>query len=52
MNYFVLGENNQVQKVSLKSETLREKLLHIYRESPLMGDGCFNDIVDKNISSP
>ena len=23
MNYFVLGENNQVQKVSLKSETMR-----------------------------
>ena len=25
MNYFVLGENIQVRKVSLKSETMREK---------------------------
>ena len=33
MSDFVLGENNQVQKVSLKSETMREKTwLHIYRE--------------------
>ena len=31
LNYFVLGENKQVQKVSLKSVTRRE----IYRESLL-----------------
>ena len=37
MNDLVLGENKQVQKVSLKSETMREKtLLHIYRESLLI----------------
>ena len=33
MNYFVLGENNQVQKVSLKSETIREKLCSIFTEN-------------------
>ena len=33
MNYFVLGENNQVQKVSLKSETMREKLCSIFTEN-------------------
>ena len=33
MNYFVLGENNQVQKVSLKSETMREKLCTKFTEN-------------------
>ena len=33
MNYFVLGENNQVQKVSLKSETMREKICSIFTEN-------------------
>ena len=33
MNGFVLGENNQVQKVSLKSETMREKLCSIFTEN-------------------
>ena len=30
---FVLGENKQVQKVSLKSETMREKLCSIFTEN-------------------
>ena len=33
LNDFVLGENNQVQKVSLKSETMREKLCSIFTEN-------------------
>ena len=33
MNDFVLGENEQVQKVSLKSETMREKLCSIFTEN-------------------
>ena len=33
MNDFILGENNQVQKVSLKSETVREKLCSIFTEN-------------------
>ena len=33
MNDFILGENNQVQKVSLKSETMREKLCSIFTEN-------------------
>ena len=33
MNDFVLGENNQVQKVSLKSETMRENLFSIFTEN-------------------
>ena len=33
MNDFVLGENNQVQNVSLKSETMREKLCSIFTEN-------------------
>ena len=33
MNYFVLGENNQVQKVSLKSETMCEKICSIFTEN-------------------
>ena len=33
MNYFVLSENNQLQKVSLKSETMREKLSTIFTEN-------------------
>ena len=33
MSDFVLGENNQVQKVSLKSETMREKLCSIFTEN-------------------
>ena len=33
MNDFVLGENNKVQKVSLKSETMREKLCSIFTEN-------------------
>ena len=32
-NYFVLGENNQVQKVSLKSETMHEKICSIFTEN-------------------
>ena len=35
MNYFCLGENNQVQKVSLKYETMREKLCSIFTEIAL-----------------
>ena len=31
MNDLVLGENSQVQKVSLKSETMREKLCSIFK---------------------
>ena len=34
MNDFIFGENNQVQKVSLKSETMREKLCSIFTENP------------------
>ena len=33
MNDFLLGENNQVQKVSLKSETMREKRCSIFTEN-------------------
>ena len=33
MNDFILGENNQVQKVSLKSETMRGKLCNIFTEN-------------------
>ena len=33
MNDFVLGGNNQVQKVSLKSETMREQLCFIFTEN-------------------
>ena len=33
MNDLVLGENKQVQKVSLKSETMREKLCSIFTEN-------------------
>ena len=33
MNDFVLAESNQVQKVSLKSETMREKLCSIFTEN-------------------
>ena len=33
MNDFVLGENSQVQKVSLKSEPMREKLCSIFTEN-------------------
>ena len=33
MNDFVLGENKQVQKVSLKSDTMREKLCSIFTEN-------------------
>ena len=33
MNDFVLGENSQVQKVSLKSESMREKLCSIFTEN-------------------
>ena len=33
MNDFILGENNQVQKVLLKSETMREKLCSISTEN-------------------
>ena len=33
MNDFILGENNQVHKVSLKSETMREKLCSIFTEN-------------------
>ena len=33
MNDFILGANNQVQKVSLKSETMCEKLCSIFTEN-------------------
>ena len=33
MSDLVLGENKQVQKVSLKSETMREKLCSIFTEN-------------------
>ena len=33
MSDFVFGENKQVQKVSLKSETMREKLSSIFTEN-------------------
>ena len=33
INDFVLGENNQVQKVSSKFETMREKLCSIFTEN-------------------
>ena len=33
MNDFIWGENQQVQKVSLKSETMREKLCSIFTEN-------------------
>ena len=33
MNDLVLGKNKQVQKVSLKSETMREKLCSIFTEN-------------------
>ena len=33
MNDLVLGENKQVQKDSLKSETMREKLCSIFTEN-------------------
>ena len=33
MNDLVLDENKQVQKVSLKSETMREKLCFIFTEN-------------------
>ena len=33
MNDFVWGENNQVQKVSLKSETMHEKLCSIFTKN-------------------
>ena len=33
MKDFVLGENKQVQKVSLKSETMREKLCSVFTEN-------------------
>ena len=33
MNYLVLDENKQVQKFSLKSETMREKLCSIFTEN-------------------
>ena len=33
MNDFVLGKNIQVQKVSLKPETMREKLCSIFTEN-------------------
>ena len=32
-NVLVLGKNKQVQKVSLKSETMREKLCSIFTEN-------------------
>ena len=35
MNNLVLGENKQIQKVSLKSETMREKLCSIFTEIAL-----------------
>ena len=33
MNDFALGINKQIQKVSLKSETMREKLCSIFTEN-------------------
>ena len=33
MNDFILGENKQVQRVSLKSETMREKLCSIFTKN-------------------
>ena len=33
MNNLVLGENKQIQKVSLKSKTMREKLCSIFTEN-------------------
>ena len=33
MTNLVLGENKQIQKVSLKSETMREKLCSIFTEN-------------------
>ena len=33
MNNLVLGENKQIQKVSLKSETMREKPCSIFTEN-------------------
>ena len=33
LNDFVLGENKQVQKVSLKSKTMCEKLCSIFTEN-------------------
>ena len=33
MKDFILGEDKQVQKVSLKSETIREKLCSIFTEN-------------------
>ena len=33
MNDLALGENNQIQKVLLKSETMREKLYSIFTEN-------------------
>ena len=33
MNNLVLGENKQIQKVWLKSETMREKLCSIFTEN-------------------
>ena len=33
MNDLVLGENKQVEKISLKSETMREKLCSIFTEN-------------------
>ena len=33
MNDLVLGENKHIQKVSLKSETMREKLCSIFTEN-------------------
>ena len=33
MNNLVLGENKQIQKVSLKFETMREKLCSIFTEN-------------------
>ena len=33
MNYFVLGENKEVHKVSLKSVTMRAKLCSIFTEN-------------------
>ena len=33
MNNLVLGENKQIQKVSLKSEIMREKICSIFTEN-------------------
>ena len=33
MNDLVLGENKQVRKVSVKSETMRDKLCSIFTEN-------------------